>query len=86
MNARPFLSAGVLNSSIGSISSSAVGKLSNLQLGKKKETQALFVAAFFSFDKDFQPVFIDYCLMSHADYTVQQFISPLLALCCTDCV
>lgn len=36
------------------------------------------MAAFFSFDKDFQPVFIDYCLMTHADSTVQQFISPLL--------
>lgn len=29
------------------------------------------MSAFFSFDKDFHPVFIDYCLMSHPDYTVQ---------------
>lgn len=44
------------------------------------------MAAFFSFDKDFQPVFIDYSLMSHANYTVWQFIFPLWALCCTECV
>lgn len=30
------------------------------------------MSAFFSFDKDFHPVFIDYCLMSHPDYTVRE--------------
>lgn len=29
------------------------------------------MSAFFSFDKDLYPVFIDYCLMSHPDYTAQ---------------
>lgn len=29
------------------------------------------MSAFFSFDKDFHPVFIDYRLMSHPDYTAQ---------------
>lgn len=33
--------------------------------------ETLFMSAFFRLDKDFHPVFIDYCLMSHPDYTVQ---------------
>ena len=55
--------------------------------------ETLFVSAFFSLDKDFHPVFIDYCLMSHPDNTVQAIhfpphtVGPLLhGMCVCVCV